>query len=957
MGYFTDHYTRLSFPVKVEDTPGFHRAQLGAIFGIASHFSLRTEPAIVVMPTGSGKTAVLMASAFLLRAKRILVLTPSQLVRAQIAEEFKEFALLRSLGAIPDGIGNPNVIEITKRMDSSEQWEAIEAFDVAVATPNSVSPAIAQVSAPPDDLFDLILVDEAHHSPASTWRNTLSAFPNAKTVLVTATPFRRDRKEISGRFAYVYPLREARKDGVFGDILFVPVEPEGKGSDAAIAIEAERILNEDRNKGLNHRLMVRTDGLKRAEELEQIYRDETDLRLETIHSRRSLRFAKQVIQQLRDGELDGIICVNMLGEGFDFPNLKIAAIHSPHRSLAVTLQFIGRFARTNANDIGQAKFIAVPDDIQIESQKLYDESAVWEELVTHLSHSRVNEEVQIRETLEGFERDGGEIPQEEDISLFSLRPFAHVKIYRANGEVDLVTAPNLPENFELEGFWCNPDLPAQAAIFAQLTKPKWSTTDIFTTRVYHLLVAYYDSDSRHLFINCSATKSLELYDRLVEGYASGACRMLTVGEVDRVLAGLPGLEFFQVGLRNRAQAHSTESYLIRTGPAAQDAVSETDARIYHRGHLFGRSETETIGYSSSSKVWSTKRLLIPQLVAWAQEVGRRLVSTDPVVTGSNLDRIECGRHIDNFPPNPIAAVWDRDTWKSPPTLTHAKLPIRSLLEADIIIRRDAATENELLFDISFADASISFKYLLENGFSIEPVDSSAHDLWKVEHRDDESSLAHYLRQNPPVILFADYSALYGHELVSRPEGPLTLNDERFQIVDWKALGVNIEDEFTGRDSIRAYLEGALPSEHDLLIYDHRSGEIADFIGLNRGPEWGITFYHCKGSTESFASERVSDVYEVAEQVIKSMIWVGRVEATGKKILNRLQSGSKILLGDLDAVKKFFEDARFESVRFHVAAVQPGISRKRVSKLADNLAAMCDHCMRSGASTVRIVCSD
>jgi len=898
-----------------------------------------------------------MASAFLLRAKRIIVLTPSQLVRAQIAEEFKEFALLRSLGALPESIGNPNVIEITKRMNSPEQWESIEGFDVAVATPNSVSPAIAQVSAPPDDLFDLILVDEAHHSPASTWRNTLSAFPHAKKVLVTATPFRRDRKEISGRFAYVYPLREARNDGVFGDILFVPVEPKGTTSDAAIAIEAERILNEDRNNGLNHRLMVRTDGRKRAEELEQIYRDETELRLETIHSRRSLRFAKRVIQQLPDGELDGIICVNMLGEGFDFSNLKIAAIHSPHRSLAVTLQFIGRFARTNAADIGQAKFIAVPDDIQIESQKLYDESAVWEELVTHLSHSRVNEEVQIRETLEGFDRDGGEIPQEEDISLFSLRPFAHVKIYRVNGDVDLVSDPNLPENFELEGLWCNPDLPSQAAIFAQLTKPKWSTTDIFTTRVYHLLVAYYDAPSRHLFVNCSATKSLDLYDRLVEGYASGACRMLTVGEVDRVLAGLPGLEFFQVGLRNRAQAHSTESYLIRTGPAAQDAVSETDARIYHRGHLFGRSETETIGYSSSSKVWSTKRLLIPQLVAWAQEVGRRLVSTDPVVTGSNLDRIECGRHIETFPAVPIAGVWDRDTWKSPPTLTSTTLPDRSLLDADLVVRREESSENELRFDVSFADETIAFRYLLENGFKIEPLDPATHDHWKVEHRDDESSLAHYLRQHPPVFWFADYSALYGHELVSRPYGPLTLSDERFQVIDWGAHGVNIEDEFTGADSIRAYLEGTLPGQHDLLIYDHRSGEIADFIGLNRGPEWGITLYHCKGSKEAFASERVSDVYEVAEQVTKSMIWIGRVEPTGKKILTRLQSGSKILVGDLDGVKKFFEDARFESVHFHVAAVQPGISRKKVAKLADNLAAMCDHGIRSGASTVSIVCSE
>ena len=35
----------------------------------------------------------------------------------------------------------------------------------------------------------------------------------------------------------------------------------------------------------------------------------------------------------------------MLGEGFDLPALKVAVVHDPQKSLAVTLQFIGRFTR------------------------------------------------------------------------------------------------------------------------------------------------------------------------------------------------------------------------------------------------------------------------------------------------------------------------------------------------------------------------------------------------------------------------------------------------------------------------------------------------------------------------------------------------------------------------------------------------------------------------------------
>ncbi|SUB93759.1 Uncharacterised protein [Porphyromonas macacae] len=47
----------------------------------------------------------------------------------------------------------------------------------------------------------------------------------------------------------------------------------------------------------------------------------------------------------------------MLGEGFDLPNLKIAAIHDERQSLPITLQFIGRFTRTSYSELGNASFI------------------------------------------------------------------------------------------------------------------------------------------------------------------------------------------------------------------------------------------------------------------------------------------------------------------------------------------------------------------------------------------------------------------------------------------------------------------------------------------------------------------------------------------------------------------------------------------------------------------------
>lgn len=63
--------------------------------------------------------------------------------------------------------------------------------------------------------------------------------------------------------------------------------------------------------------------------------------------------------------------VGTMSEGFDFPPLKIAAIHIPHKSLETTLQFIGRLPRTNAERIGDAKFVACLRKIKTETQRLY----------------------------------------------------------------------------------------------------------------------------------------------------------------------------------------------------------------------------------------------------------------------------------------------------------------------------------------------------------------------------------------------------------------------------------------------------------------------------------------------------------------------------------------------------------------------------------------------------------
>ena len=111
--YFKIHYNAVKYPIDSEKSRGLRNAQLGAIHAISSFFTLnKKEAAIVIMPTGSGTTAVLMLTPYLIRKQRVLVVTPSKMVRGQIAEDFSELRTLCVANVFNTSIKKPNVFEL-----------------------------------------------------------------------------------------------------------------------------------------------------------------------------------------------------------------------------------------------------------------------------------------------------------------------------------------------------------------------------------------------------------------------------------------------------------------------------------------------------------------------------------------------------------------------------------------------------------------------------------------------------------------------------------------------------------------------------------------------------------------------------------------------------------------------------------------------------------------------------
>ncbi len=84
-------------------TPGLRPPQVSALHSIVGHWELETEPCTVVMPTGTGKTEVMLATTVQFANRgTVLVVVPSAALREQTAGKLLTLGLLRELGVIPE---------------------------------------------------------------------------------------------------------------------------------------------------------------------------------------------------------------------------------------------------------------------------------------------------------------------------------------------------------------------------------------------------------------------------------------------------------------------------------------------------------------------------------------------------------------------------------------------------------------------------------------------------------------------------------------------------------------------------------------------------------------------------------------------------------------------------------------------------------------------------------------
>ena len=240
----------------------------------------------------------------------------------------------------------------------------------------------------------------------------------------TATPFREDGKPLDGKIIYVYPMRQAQSEGYFRPIRFSSVYAFNSArADRDIAEKVIEELHADTT-GL-HIAMARVSTQARATEVHTIYESMGEFNPVVIHIGLKESEIGAAKAKLDSGESRIVICVDMLGEGFDMPELKIAAFHDLRKSLAVTLQLAGRFTRAR-EDLGEPVFIANTADVNLkaELQALYAQDPDWNLLLPHLSEGAIGQEIEAQRFMRGF------VGQLDEIPLTEIQPAASMVVYR-----------------------------------------------------------------------------------------------------------------------------------------------------------------------------------------------------------------------------------------------------------------------------------------------------------------------------------------------------------------------------------------------------------------------------------------------------------------------------------------------------------------------------------------------
>lgn len=301
-----------------------------------------TKKTLLVLPTGCGKTIVFakVTEQCVQNGDRVLILAHRGELLEQAADKIRKST----------GLGCA-----TEKAEESclGSW-----FRITVGSVQSMMRE-KRLSRFPEDYFDTIIIDEAHHCISDSYQRVLHHFPEAKVLGVTATPDRGDMRNLGTVFeslAFEYSLPKAIKEGYLSPIKAVTIPltmdltrvgtqgGDFKAGDLGTALDPylRNIAEEMKKYCTDKKTVVFLPLVKTSQKFRDIL-NENGFQAAEVNGDSQDR--AEILEDFENNKYN-VLCNSMLlTEGWDCPSVDCIVVLRPTKVRSLYCQMVGRGTR------------------------------------------------------------------------------------------------------------------------------------------------------------------------------------------------------------------------------------------------------------------------------------------------------------------------------------------------------------------------------------------------------------------------------------------------------------------------------------------------------------------------------------------------------------------------------------------------------------------------------------
>ncbi|MBE7449183.1 MAG: DEAD/DEAH box helicase [Kofleriaceae bacterium] len=419
--------------------------QQSAVTAAEARWSAGDRATLVLLPTGTGKTVVF-----------------SELTRRVIAAGGRSLVLAHR---------SELLVQARDKLEAFGLWAQLEQAEQRAGLARAVVASVQtlrgrRLATWARDAFDLVVVDEAHHASAKSYRDVLDHFASARVLGVTATGDRADGAKLGSVFdsvAFRYELRAAIKDGWLAPIRARRIQVDVDLDQ--IETVAGDLSEEQLGEAMTCNNVV--DGV--AIPLLELAEDRpTVLFAVTVAHARALAAAlnrrrpgcalavsgssspeerRDAAAQLATRQVQFVSNAQLWTEGFDLPAIACVALARPTKSRSLFVQMVGRGTRLSP---GKHDCLVLDFTANTERHRLVSAiDVLGEELPDEVRrHAQAALDLGAEDVMDVVDRIGRDVQRQSTLVLEVKTPREHVRGWVAEDVHDLLDLgepPTTPE--------------------------------------------------------------------------------------------------------------------------------------------------------------------------------------------------------------------------------------------------------------------------------------------------------------------------------------------------------------------------------------------------------------------------------------------------------------------------------------------------------------------------------